>query len=459
MEFVEYLKAFEHRRLTKWILLIGVLAGISSIWWNIHFAVRLIAYAPILIFIFMSGRTYSLIALEMTVVAIVFGRIAIIPIYGRTPDLLYIDVFAVLATFIWFKELAAKGSKVKLDILIPAMVYTLVSVGTTLVHSTDLLRELALLKTLVIGLMLYMVVYNSVKTLEDSRHLFSIFVLLGLMISADMAITFTTENLWGSVLADKGFIRLIYGRHNDLAALLEIFVLIAASQIRKNGSFPRNIFFACSLIILSVFLVLTQSRGAILSLALALLIGGGFVLPKKIYLKVLVFTALIGITIALLLPRNFLVTLIDRFSNLMDNSNQLRLSMWQVAWQSFLEHPIFGFGVGSTGDLIIRNLNIYSLTPHNYMVEFLAEVGIAGTTPVIYIFWTILKNAWVISKTSIDTEIRSEYMFVLLSVIATLINGLVEPLHRAPQYVVVFWVLAGTIAASKAIIANETRKC
>ncbi len=452
MEF-EYLKIFERRWLIVFALLLGTAVSILSLW-NISFAINLIIDGLIIASIFASGRTLSLVALEVTVISIVFGRIAIIPIYGRTPDLLYIDVFATLATLIWFGEQVAKGKQVKFDILIPAILYALVSVGTTLVHSTDLLRELALLKTLIMGLVLYMVAYNSVETFEGSRRMFGIFVLLGVMITANMAITFTTANLWRSVISDKTFIRFVYGRHNDVAAFLEIFILLAASQIRKDGSFSRNILFAFSLIIMFVFLILTQSRGAMLSLVLALVVGGGLVLPKKVYFKALGITILIGITVVLLLPKSFLVNLIDKFVNLMDYNNQERLRMWQVAWQGFLEHPIFGFGVGSTGYLIKKNLNINSLTPHNYIVEFLAEVGIVGTMSVLYIFLTILKNAWVISKTSINTEIRSEYAFVFLSVIATLIDGLVEPLHRAPQYVVVFWILAGVIAASRRVMVH-----
>lgn len=179
-------------------------------------------------------------------------------------------------------------------------------------------------------------------------------------------------------------------------------------------------------------------------------------LPKKTYFKVLGLISVAIIIFSSVLPRNFLAALVDRFMNIMDTGNLERYHMWQVAWQGFLRHPVFGSGVGSTGYLIRKTLNIPSLTsPHNYIFEFLAEVGIAGTLPILYIFATMLKNAWIVSRRSADKETRSEYAFVLIGVISTLLNGLVEPLHRAPQYVVVFWVLAGIIGASKRIVVSE----
>ncbi len=398
------------------------------------------------------GKNPPLIALGMTIISIVFGRIAVIPIYGRTPDLFYVDIFAMLAIFIGVGQQVLKGERVKFDILVPAIVYVLVSIGTTLVHSNDFLRELSLLKTLVIGLLLYIVAYNSVETLQNSRRLLSILVVLGVLMSADMVITFTTANLWGSVAVNKGLVRLGYGLHNFLAAFFVILIPIAASQIRKERSFFRNIFFVFSLIFMFVTLVITQSRGAILSLALGLLVGGGLVLPKKTYFKVLGLAIAVGVAVALLLPKSLLFTLVNRFANLMDPNNQGRLIMWQAAWHGFLRHPVFGSGVGSTGYLIKECLNFPTLTsPHSYLFEFLAEVGIVGTVAVLYIFATILKNAWVVSKTSVKAETRFEYAFIFLGVISTLFHGLVEPLHRAPQYVVVFWILAGIIAASKRI--------
>lgn len=421
--------------------------------WNVYYIVNFLIYGLSFAFITVSGRNLSIIALEITVISIVFGRIAVLPIYGRTPDLLYIDVFAVFAILSWMGGQALKGKRARLDILIPAGVYALVSIGTTLAHSQDLFRETALLKNLIMGLALYAVAYNSVETLEDSRHMFSIFVLLGIMMASDMALTFTKADLWRSVILDKTFVRFTYGRHNDIAAFLEIFILIAASQIRKHGSLSRNIFFAFSIILMFVFLVLTQSRGAMLSLALALLIGGCLVFPVRFYFKTIGLTLLAGIAASLFFPENFTVTLVNKFANLMDYNNLQRIQMWQVAWQDFLKHPIFGSGVGSTGNLIIKSLNIFSLSPHSYVLEFLAEIGLVGTIAILYIFVKIAIDAFVISKAG-DAEIRVEYAFVLLSIIATLFDGLVEPLQRAPQYVVVFWILAGTIAASRRIVTG-----
>lgn len=438
-------------------VLLGAVIGVLSLW-DVSFTTGLMFYGLIFAVIFVSGRTLPLAVLGLTIVSIVFGRIAILSISGRSPDLLYVDMLAVVTTYFWFGEQAIKGEKIKWDILIPAMVYVIVSIGTTLVHSNDPLRELSLLKTLVMGLVLYLIVYNSVETLNDSRRLLSILVLLGLMISAAIVISLGTtgKDFWEAVISDKNIVRLNFGKNNFLAAFFVILIPIAASQISRYRSFPRNFFFIGSLLFMFAVLILTRSRGAILSLALGFLVGGVFILPKRTYFKVLGLASFLVITFLLLLPRDLTFVLADKFVNIMDSGNRERVQMWQVAWHDFLQHPFFGSGVGSTGHIIKASLNIPSLTsPHNYFFEFLAEVGIIGTLSVSYIFATILKNARILSKTGVDARIRSEYAFILIGVISTLLHGLVEPLHRAPQYVVVFWILAGIIAASKRIVGSK----
>lgn len=452
MELLEYPRISQRRWVVMALLLTGALVGVLPLW-NAYYAVNFLIYGLAFAFIVVNGRSLPIIALDITIISIVFGRITVLPIYGRTPDLLYIDVFAAFAALSWMGNQALKGKRARFDIVIPAGVYVLVSIGTTLAHSQDLFREIALLKNVIMGLVLYIVAYNSIETLEDSRHMFSVFALLGIMMASDMALTFTKADLWRSVILDKTFVRFTYGRHNDIAALLEIFIFIAAGQIHKHGSLPRNIFFAFSIILMFVFLILTQSRGAMLSLALALLVGGSLVFPKKVYFKTIGLTILAGVATSLFLPKSFTVMLVNKFANLMDYNNLQRIQMWQVAWQDFLKHPFFGSGVGSTGYLIIKSLNIFSLSPHSYVFEFLAEIGLVGTITILYIFVKVITNSFVISKTG-DAEIRVEYAFVLLSIIATLIDGLVEPLQRSPQYVVVFWLLAGTIAASKRIVTG-----
>lgn len=437
---------------------IGALFGILPLR-NPSFAWGLVAYSLVFTYIIISGRNLTLAALGVTIFSIVFGKIAMIQISGRTPDLLYVDVFATLTTYIWLGNQAIKGQRFKFDIRVPAVVYAAVSIGTTLVQPNDLLRELSLLKTLIMGLMLYLVAYNSIETLQDSRRLLNILILLGLAISAAIVVTIATnsQDFWGSIVSDKNIVRLNFGKNNFLAAFLVIFIPIAASQIRRRKSLLQNIFFGGSLFLMFVVLLLTRSRGAMLSLALGFLVGGGVVLPRRTYFRILQIIGVVTITFPLVLPKNFLFTLVDRFINIWDSGNLERFHMWQVAWHGFLQHPVFGSGVGSTAYLIRNALNIPSLTsPHNYIFEFLAEVGIAGTLPILFIFATMLKDAWIVSKMSIDNELRYEYAFVLVGVISTLLNGLVEPLHRAPQYVVVFWVLVGIIGASKRIVVSES---
>ncbi len=138
----------------------------------------------------------------------------------------------------------------------------------------------------------------------------------------------------------------------------------------------------------------TGSRGALLSLAIGLLIlFSGF--RSKLYVKAMYFV--VGV-----FALNYMVEMIEnseimfkRFALFMEKGDEDRLNIWGNALQIIYDYPIFG--IGYTGYENEMNLRFgYYLDTHNIFLYFLVSGGIIALFIYLYflknIFSNILRN-------------------------------------------------------------------
>ena len=92
-------------------------------------------------------------------------------------------------------------------------------------------------------------------------------------------------------------------------------------------------------------------------------------------------------------------------------SDSIRVELWRMALQLFLNSPIIGHGLGS----IWWEIGLYS---HNMFLDFMAEIGILGTTVMLSAIITMLVRLVRGSKAS------SLDMFVLLIFLGHLIQNM-----------------------------------
>jgi len=62
-----------------------------------------------------------------------------------------------------------------------------------------------------------------------------------------------------------------------------------------------------------------------------------------------------------------------------DGSTLTRYRMIQIGWELFLQNPLFGIGIGSSGDILASTIARRTYMHNNY-IELLSGVGIIGTT-------------------------------------------------------------------------------
>ena len=178
-------------------------------------------------------------------------------------------------------------------------------------------------------------------------------------------------------------------------------------------------------------LVLTKTRGAIIGLTIGLALAGILLLLNKnnrrYGLRLLMLILVGGILVAI-----FDWGAIERLTalSLADTTVFSRLVIWKIAWQSFLAHPITGFGFenfnaafNSFYNPILLKLSYgetFADKAHNLPLELLATTGVAGVIAYLSLFGTAILCLWRMVKRGLMDNCEAALLSGLL--VAYLIN-------------------------------------
>lgn len=254
---------------------------------------------------------------------------------------------------------------------------------------------------------------------KDLHRLWAALLFLGAFALEDirglrpaLALSFSVSALWGiaQVAHHALFVRLplhpiarahgslhpvAYGESLVIAGLGVLCLL--ASPPRKDA--PAGVS-AAVLGLLAGALILNQTRSASFALA------AGFFIVAALEPRARRWTArLAAAAAAVLILWELLPTggrsLLNLFENIDPrNPNQVRLTLWSVAWRMFLDHPWSGAGPGHYGTLFTRyfdglldNQRSWS-SAHNLYLHQLAERGLLGGAALAGVLWTLSARAW-----------------------------------------------------------------
>lgn len=163
-----------------------------------------------------------------------------------------------------------------------------------------------------------------------------------------------------------------------------------------------NIIIGISIICGSYAVLLSQARGAWVMLPLYLLAAITYLfLTRKSDAIKLVVISVIAVIILMLSPASTVVT--TRYDEAVKDVSQFdhgvrydtsvggRLSMWDIAYQVWKEHPVLGTGLGDFDEDMKRyqakgdfpNIAVHSST-HNIFIQALASTGVLGFIALLY---------------------------------------------------------------------------
>lgn len=178
---------------------------------------------------------------------------------------------------------------------------------------------------------------------------------------------------------------------NNIAGLLSI-ANVYLFFIRTNKKY-LNILKYILICILTVAVLMTASRGAILALLIALCYGLLIQNDWKKAIFLIITSIFIYISIYFIniyfLDNNFIEVIIERFVN--DSGGSNRVEIWNSAFKAVLDSPIFGYGIGSSPYIIYKYYGVL-IGSHNTIITILLEGGIILASSLIIIFVSIFKN-------------------------------------------------------------------
>lgn len=170
----------------------------------------------------------------------------------------------------------------------------------------------------------------------------------------------------------------IFGDPNDLAMSLVLVCPFLFSMVLAGGTgLTRRLLAAASLGVMLYALVLTQSRGGLLSLAV---LGGAYAWRR--------FGRVPAVVVGLVFAVAMLAAGSSRLKemNASETSAAGRIDAWDAGLQMLRSRPVFGVGAGAFTDH-------HQLVAHNSFIHTAAETGLVGAYCFVgMLYWFLAGN-------------------------------------------------------------------
>ena len=184
-------------------------------------------------------------------------------------------------------------------------------------------------------------------------------------------------------------------------------------------------------------IVLTLSRGGLLSLTIALIL----LLSKLIKPKTFIPIMSLFIGVALILILNPFTKVIYQGLSTVDSSLSYfsRLNFYEDVWNTFLKHPITGVGLANLGYYSVFKITTSAASAHNIILGTLGETGIVGSI----LFISLLALSLIRTLKNFLNE-KFERIKILqwsffCGFIGVFIHSMMEPNFEGPQFAIMFW--------------------
>lgn len=185
--------------------------------------------------------------------------------------------------------------------------------------------------------------------------------------------------------AESGLSSTFY-RTNDLAGYLLLLVPLALQSLLRAETLVARLGYGAGFALLGVCLGLTNSRSSwaagLLACGLVLLLERRQLPARSLrwLLPGLLGLSALGLLVAWPQIGTRLQTLLS-LGILQENATRWRLELLEGAWRMFLDHPVLGTGPNTYASVLPAYQQMpgyYSINPHNFYLQALAETGLIG---------------------------------------------------------------------------------
>ncbi len=303
--------------------------------------------------------------------------------------------------------------------------------------------------------------YIAIDLLRTAGHFRT--VLLGLVIGTTV---FAIMNLgaWAIALAHHEVItpanapEALYTSPNEVALFLEPPLAIAAGfALHADQGRDRKVALGC-LVFLLPALVLTLSRGGLLTMAVLALVAVATMPQLRLKL------ALLGGAVVGGLAVSQVPWVASRLARQLDlnyrwNTLAIRSRIWGDTLHMLRDHPIFGAGIRAYSRVMVpyvTDVRVPEILPHNIWLAMWAEIGLLGLASFAVIMALLLWRGWRAFARATGFY-RALLWGTSAAFVAIAVHGFFDTPYFKNDLAVEFWMLAALeIAAIRALAYGGT---
>ena len=274
-----------------------------------------------------------------------------------------------------------------------------------------------------------------------------------------------------------------YNDHTAYGAILALFIpVFLGFSINSQYKRTYKLFSLIIFIILIIAIILSYSRAAWISLAVALVVY--IIILLKIKFRWIFLTTVIIIGSFFTFQNEILDTLernkqdssadfvehIQSISNINTNASNLeRINRWQSAIRMFKERPVFGWGPGTyqffyapyqlSKEKTIISTNAGDMgNAHSEYIGPLSEMGILGMLSIIAIIVLVIITALKTYKNAENREVKFLSLITLLGLITYFVHGFLNNFLDTDKASVPVWGFIAIIVALDIYHAKKSKK-
>ncbi len=368
----------------------------------------------------------------LALVSIMAGEMSSVSLGGQNGHLLYADLVIGVGAVI---ACARNGLTIEvpraplLDRLWPLLGWC----ALTLIVAGDPLTAVAELKEWMVAGVLGIGAVIAASDARRARLLLAAVAITGVMIAAGMIGVALTSPMGAPLAIMRKLVDLPWGRTNYLAGLLIVAIPVLLGLMGDAASWRGRAVCALGLVITMAGLAVSASKGAIVALAVGVLLTFGLSRRQTLAPRLIVLVVF-GLATAMFVagPLHQVIEMRLQTSAL-DYSAGERMDLYSLAWQQFITHPVLGIGLNDFS-VVSHRLHGLDTVPHNLEFGFLAELGLPGLLLVLAWVWAMGDGARRALRAAVTPRERSLALGMLAAFIAFAVHNQVESTLYGQQY-------------------------
>ena len=194
-----------------------------------------------------------------------------------------------------------------------------------------------------------------------------------------------------------------------------------------------------------ISLMLTQSRGAIITAFIMLVVF--FILSsknQKSRIKIYIFSIML-IIFALYIISNKYLYVFNRFQKGLNG----RALPWEILVNQILNKPLIGIGFGTSGKTLLYNLGIGA---HNVFINSMSEMGVIGFAIFMGIWFLGMGYSYMgVKKNKNNQEIKTTYALIFSILFAFIFHQMIENKLLVYDHIMFLWVYLISISTLKLV--------